>query len=450
MKAPLLLLSAAITAGAALGGYWYGQAKASASAEARTLVRIQQAVAEAKAGSAKESAASTRVPMPRGISGDNLADIFSSPGPLDRFQGIFAFVQGLPAARIEEEILKAREAMQAGNFDADRMFAMHLLMTRYGLEEPQKAMAWLGGQDMMTRGFGTVTVLASMASKDPQAAAKFFSDPENPILKVPRMGSFAALGLAREWSRTDPAGALAWAKTLPEESRAGAYTGVVGGMMTEDPKAAIRTAQELPPGEDRERLMGNLSESWANRDPEAALKWAGTLEGEEKSEATRKALNGWASRDPKAASAYVATLPPEQRDAAVGTVAGRWANQNPAEAATWLSGQAEGDGKKDAMGSVMNSWTAMEPEKASAWLRDQPEGVSKDQGIVSLANSQMKSDPEAAMTWASTISNPATRSLQMKTNMRQWARRDAGAASAWAQSAPGLTPEDRAELLPAK
>jgi hypothetical protein len=42
------------------------------------------------------------------------------------------------------------------------------------------------------------------------------------------------------------AGAMAWAKSLPEDSRGGAYTGLIGGMMGEDPLAASRTAAELP------------------------------------------------------------------------------------------------------------------------------------------------------------------------------------------------------------
>jgi hypothetical protein len=96
----------------------------------------------------------------------------------------------------------------------------------------------------------------------------------------------------------------------------------------------------------------------------------------------------------------------------------------------------------------MGTWSESDPEKASTWLVDQPAGPSKDTGIVSLANSQVKSDPEAALTWAATINDPTTRSLQLKGNVRQWARRDAAAATEWVTTAPGLTPEERTELMP--
>ena len=445
---PLALLT---TAGAA-AGYWIGHSQSGREAGESTRIEVAQAVALAtanvKAEAERAAMLRTGIPMPRGINGNSLNEIMASPGPLDRFQGIFSHVQNLPADQIEAEILLAREAMQAGNFDPERLFAMHLLMTRFGLEQPERAVTWLNGQDMMTRGFGTVTVLASLASKDPQAAAKFFNDPDNPILKMPRVGSFAALGVAREWSRSDPAGAMAWAKSLPEDSRAGAYTGLVGGMMAGDPLAATRTAKELPPGEDRERLMGNIAETWGNKDPQAALTWARTLEGEEKTEATKKALNGWANKDPKAAAAHLATLSPQESDKYTGAVAGRWANRNPSEAAAWLTNQPEGEGRKEAMGSVMGSWAETEPEKASAWLVNQPVGASKDTGIVTLANSQVKTDPEAALTWAATIQDPTTRSLQLKANVRQWARRDASAASQWVTTSPGLTAQERTELMP--
>lgn len=453
MKPSTLLTVLVLTTTGTAAGFWIGQSRAAGRAEESSRQAVNRAIAEAtaavRAEAERKAAQNTVIPMPRGMNGSSLNDIMSAPGPLDRFQGIFSHVQNLPADQIEAEILNARDAMQAGNFDPERLFAMHLLMTRFGLEQPEKAVSWLNGQDMMTRGFGTVTVLASLASKDPQAAAKMFNDPDNPILKMPRVGSFAALAVAREWSRRDGAGAMAWAKSLPEESRAGAYTGLIGGMMAEDPMAATRTAKELPPGEDRERLMGNIAETWGNKDPQAALAWAGSLEGEEKTEASKKALNGWANKDPKAAAAHMATLPPAESDKYVGSVAGRWANRNPAEAAAWLTTQPEGDGRKEAMGSVMGTWAEAEPEKASAWLVTQPTGASKDQGIVTLANSQVKSDPEAALTWAATISDPTTRSLQLKANVRQWARRDATAAGQWVAASPGLSPEERTELMPA-
>lgn len=444
----------ALTGTVITASYWWGHSQATAAALEATRLEVQEAtaLASASAKSAAERAAALKstIPMPAGMGMDDagLAGIFGAPGPLDRFQGIFSHIQNLPADQIESEILRVREAMQAGSMDPDRLFAMHLLMTRFGLEQPERAVTWLNGQDMMTRGFGTVTVLASLASKDPQQAAKFFNDPDNPILKMPRVGSFAALGVAREWSRSDPAGALAWAKSLPEDSRAGAYTGLVGGMMAEDPLAATRTAQELPPGEERERLMGNIAENWGTKDPKAALAWANGLEGEEKTEATKKALNGWANKDPKAAADHLGTLPAGERDKYTGSIAGRWANRNPAEAAAWVTTQPEGDGRKEAVGSVMGTWSESDPEKASTWLVDQPAGPSKDTGIVSLANSQVKSDPEAALTWAATINDPTTRSLQLKGNVRQWARRDAAAATEWVTTAPGLTPEERTELMP--
>ena len=452
MKTSYLIILVGLTTAGAAAGFWLGFHSAvrstGDSSRQQIALAVAQAAASAKADAEKAALLRTGIPMPRGMKGTSLNDIMSAPGPLDRFQGIFSHVQNLPADQIEAEILLARDAMQAGNFDPERLFAMHLLMTRFGLEQPDRAVTWLNGQDMLTRGFGTVTVLASLASKDPQAAAKFFNDPDNPILKMPRVGSFAALGVAREWSRSDPTGALAWAKSLPEDSRAGAYTGLVGGMMAEDPLAATRTAKELPPGEERERLMGNIAETWGNKDPRAALAWAATLEGEEKTEANKKALNGWANKDPKSAAAHLATLPAAEGDKYLGAVAGRWANRNPSEAAAWLGTQPEGDGRKEAMGSVMGSWSETEPEKASAWLVTQPTGASKDTGIVTLANSQVKSDPEAALTWAATINDPTTRSLQLKANVRQWARRDNAGASRWVASTPGLTTAERTELMP--
>ena len=448
--AAALLASVAVAGGA---GYWFGHTNGSRSAEEKGETAARLAADEAArarrlaADAAEKARKAADVAMPGQFQGADLTTIMNAAGPMDRLQGIFAFIKNMPLDQIPDKLAEIKAQFLAKQFDPERLFAAHLLMMRMSLEKPDMAKEWLAAQDPLTRGIGTMTMLGSMAATNPAEAVKMFTDPSNPMMKFPQAAQFAALAMAREWSRSDPAGAMAWASGLPEESRGGALMGIFTSQIAENPEAASRNVMSLEKGEQRERLVGQVAEGWAARDPQAALAWAKTLEGEERAEATRKTIEGWANKDPKAAASHLDSLPAEDRDKHVPAVAGRWAGQDPAAAAGWLDKQPEGEGKKDSMGWVVGSWTQSDPEAASTWLDKQPAGESKDAGIVALANSQVRSDPAAAMAWSATISDPEVRTEQMTNQSRQWMRRDSEAATAWINQNPTLTPEEKAVML---
>ncbi|MBP7951457.1 MAG: hypothetical protein KA004_17575 [Verrucomicrobiales bacterium] len=450
MKPSVIIIAAGAAALGAVGGYLGGKSTAT-----QQVNSLEVALAAAKEGGAEKKTAAklsaesgdSGVVMPGQFRNASLREIFASPGPMDRFQAVMAYVKGLPPRELERALTDVRDQMRGGGFDPEKLFAMHLLLVRYGNENYEGALKYLKGQDPFAQMLGTGTVLASLATKDPALAAKVLAEQNQTGGGLPRSGQMAAQSIAREWAKQDPQAALAWAKELPEGMRGGALEGVLGTMMTENPTGAAKIAMEMPEGDDRARVLGQMAEGWASRNPEEAMKWVAGLPESERGEATKRALNGWAMEDPKAAAAWIGTLPADRQDENLSAVAGRWAWQQPAEAAAWVAGQAEGEGKKEAVRNVMGSWVETQPEAASAWLREQPPGPSKDQGIVALAGSQVKSDPEAAMIWASSISDAEIRRNQVKSTARQWMKKDAAGAEAFVQQTPHLTAEDKSALL---
>jgi hypothetical protein len=212
-KPTLLTLVLLGTAAGAAGGYWFArqQGEVRVARERALLVQEREAAARSAAVAAAPVAAATagasKVVAPPGWESLSLAEIMAAAGPMERFQALMAYVQNLPKNRIEEALGKVRASMQ-GRFDPESMFAMHLLLTRYGTEDSGKALNYLKSLDLMTQGFGTSTVLASLASKDPAAAAKYFEDTTNPLLNVPMASGFMAGAVAKEWAKQDPEAAL--------------------------------------------------------------------------------------------------------------------------------------------------------------------------------------------------------------------------------------------------
>ena len=80
----------------------------------------------------------------------------------------------------------------------------------------------------------------------------------------------------------------------------------------------------------------------------------------------------------------------------------------------------------------MTNWTTADPVAASTWLAEQPAGESRDAGAATLARVTFDSDPEAALSWGASISNEKFRGVAVEMGLREWGKRDAGAAQAWA------------------
>ncbi len=388
--------------------------------------------------------------LPAGYEKMTLPEILDAAGPMERFQAIMARVQRMPKGEIESALKEMKKFTQ-GRFDPESMFATHLLLTRYGQEDHVGALAYLKGQDVWTQGFGMSTVLSSLASRDPKAAAEYFKDENNAALNMPQISGFMSGAVAKEWARQDPEGALTWAKGLREGLGGGAMASIIGSVAVQDPQKAAGMISDLKSGDDKNRVIDSLAQGWGARAPEEAMKWAATLNGEERTKALAKTLEGWAGNDPASAAAYVSqSATSGERDKLLAGVAGPWSRKEPDQAAAWLQSQAEGKGKEEATRQLMWTWTAAQPAQASTWLAQQPEGPSKDEGIITMAGQTFSTDPEAAVTWAATIGDADKRKTHLKRGVEGWLKKDEPAALRWLQSSSSLTPEERTSFVPVK
>ena len=400
-----------------------------------------------KDGAAAGSAGG-EVMMPEGFEDvRSIKDIMAKAGPRDRFQAMMAFIEGIDSHEIEGALAEIR-AGAANQFDPEAMFASHLLLMRWGEEDPEAAFASLQKIGMMERAFGSMSVLAAVASTDPQAAADWLMAPDNLMAMVPRAGDFMATTVTKEWAKRDPDAALAWAKGLPEGKRAGAYNGVLGSLAADDPQRASQMAMELEAGKDRENLIGNIAESWSKKSPAEAMAWAQGLEaGKERDTAISKSLGGWAQAAPLEAAAFLDQMGEEEKAAHVGAVAGRGLGRPPREPPLGWRTRRREKARTRACARRCGCGAATEPAAASTWLASQPEGPSRDHGIVSLASTTFDEDPASAVTWAAAISDEQMRQEHVNRGVTRWLKDEPEAATQWLQSNDVLSQEERQQFL---
>jgi hypothetical protein len=393
--------------------------------DSRTGGRLHPDSLEAKRG--RGSAAEAKSGAPK-----TLSEILAMRDPLDRYEALLAFVRRLPSDQIGEMLKELRSG--SSKLDGEARLIAHLLLTRWGQEDPEAAFASLGKVNAKRGGGDAITILAALAATDPARAVAWLSDPENGLPQQAWMGHMLARTIAEEWARQDSDAALAWAASLSDsEQRSGAYAGIIGNLLERNPERAAAIALALDPA-DRPNLLGEIAETWARQAPEAAVAWANSLNATERAEALSNALGGWAATAPAEAAAYVDSLPAEERGDHVGRLGRTWAQEAPAEAAAWLGTQEESVGRADAMGHVMWNWTNVDPEAAADWLGEQPAGPSYDNGVAGLAKAATNTfdDPETGVGWASTIENEQLRTAMTQHTLGRWMRQDPVAAQAWA------------------
>ena len=211
MKNPWIFPAAALVLGA-VGGFLTGKNTSSTAAAppeegSVTRTRSQSRPLAARADAKRSSSSASR--------GHSTAEILRTAGQSDRLQALMDFYAGLTPEQLEEEAAKLEDLPMS-----ERIMASLLLFGKWAETDPTAAMAYTEKMGFAGN-FVRPTVLQSWASKDPQGAAKYYSDNARQFAMMGMMGGGrgpmgggGASVIASEWARQDPTAAFAWAGTL--------------------------------------------------------------------------------------------------------------------------------------------------------------------------------------------------------------------------------------------
>ena len=375
-----------------------------------------------------------------------LKTILNAPGQLGRMEALLGFVKNLDAEGVEAALPFIRGMGRGG----DQFMSMGLMMGRYAEIDPERALAYVGKQGGMERGFGTSSILRSWAATDPRAAADYLTNNVIGSGGDDWMLRRTAGSLASEWAKQDPQAALVWADTLSNELKGDAMNNIVEQLTSQDPLEAAKVAMGFD-GEQRERSLRTIADQWSRNEPEEAVKWAEALTVEGKTQALEEAVESWVEKDTDAAVAYMEKMDQGERDQIMKEVVEKWGRKGAEaqpDAAEWVASQPDGKGKVDATGEIVGQWMRTDAESASGWLNEQPEGDAKDRGIAALLRDRsVREDPEAAVAWADSITDSEMRSEQVESSARNWLSKDRASALEYLESTNSLSAEQKTKLI---
>lgn len=263
------------------------------------------------------------------------------------------------------------------------------------------------------------------------------SDPTNAMtlalqLEDPRLQSMAVQTLALAWAFDS--GTLA-----SKDSLSTAMLGAVVALASTNPEKAALLAQTNLEGRSQMFALMSVAKQWARTDPEGALAWASSLDpsDRESSRLAGETARRVAETDPQLVAGYLDKITDEQtRLWTTSQVAEKWSEKDPKAAASWAVNLKEANAQSRAVHTVAREWAQIDYQAAAAWakgLGDEKLSLAAARGV---AREWGENDPQAAMQYASSIAAGDSRNAVLQSLAEGWASIDRDAAKAWAAALP--------------
>ena len=220
---------------------------------------------------------------------------------------------------------------------------------------------------------------------------------------------------------SNPLSGEASSAQLPPRTRT--YQGIFSGPLL-NPLKAVEIAQSLKPGGEQDRMMDQIAQAWAIRDPDAAMEWARQRSNADERERLQEIII--AEREKQDAPDAPESQIIDQLSDAVAHI--------------------DADSSKEVhVENLTQKWAAKNLSAAFEWAEQQPEGEIRDNLIKRIALVQSLSAPvEAARLVAEQITPGPGQAEAAIMVVHQWGLRDFAGATAWVASFPEGALKERA------
>lgn len=252
-----------------------------------------------------------------------------------------------------------------------------LLADRWALESPEDAVTWLSELKFNDpRNPYLFAALSQWASRDPQKAMAWFES-HQPVER--ESAEYLKAGLIRGMARKNPEDALEFLLGQSKALGRSAIDFILGAWSQEGAGVLFAGIDAIPLDRPDLRLeayrkaASHLTYSMLGTARDHAL----NLENQEERRALQSAIaNRWAQRDPVAALQWAGEVSDPR---VTGIVAKYWARQEPLEASAWLETRKGGAGYDLSARAVAWSVVGMDPQRAFLQISGmQSEGLRRE------------------------------------------------------------------------
>ena len=330
---------------------------------------------------------------------------------------------------------------------SQRMLAMNLLFSRWAENDPKGS--WersqqMGFPEMFMARAGAVS---GWAASNPEALAQEYSNNPDEFGMGPGgrgRGDTAAM-IAGEWAKQNPEAALKWAQTLDDREAADAISGVFNELSQQDPQEALRMAATLDDNA-RGDAYESIAASWAISDYAAADQWINSL-SEGQGKVRFAAIESLANASPSQAARETTKLPAgEERDDLVAEVSREWARQDAPAAFEWLTESGSEGAVEEGIGRVVGALSREDPERVLDYIDSQDAGEVRDNAVQGYIYGNRDAPAAETIRLAETISGEDDRQRAVTRVAYEWAREDPEATLQYLETTDSIGEDSRERI----
>lgn len=295
------------------------------------------------------------------------------------------------------------------------------------------------------------TIIQKIAENRPALALGFLSEETDQGPKSLMGDSNFIESSIKTWSKDDPAAALAWVRkykgTFPLNSIERVNYELIRGVATRDPQAAFRLLGEMKKGDPVEQgFYSVMDECKTPEQLSAALsglpEYLKTIEDENKKAVIKGQAKGWLAFSASKTgfesgtkwieSANLSAEEIEDFSSNLGGNIDHIKNEDVAKWAQWIWNHSAADGGDKSVRNFMEGWARNDYRAAAEWIKAAPDGPSKNSSVRAYAELVSEYEPETAVPWADSLPAGSERDATLKTIRKNWAKKDAEGAAAFA------------------
>ncbi|MGJ8676185.1 MAG: hypothetical protein ACSHX0_01575 [Akkermansiaceae bacterium] len=330
---------------------------------------------------------------------------------------------------------------------ADRMMVGYLLFARWGEEDPYGAMSYTKTMGRMG-GFVSSTVLKSWASKDPAEAASYYAENPNDFRGGRGPDMEAASVIAAEWALQDQGAAIEWALSLNGDDKSSSIRSIFSQMAADDPANAAIMLASITDDQSRIEAQNTIAREWAAKDWDATEAWISSLPAGDQAAATARALRGLSDQDYAVAASKISLLP-EGADfnRTMESIADDWKDVDPEATAMWILQEGTEASQRQSIGDTVETWTDTDPEASYNFVTGLESGRVRDEAVSSFVRSNRDGDLAVNLNLAESITDEGQRARAISAPISVWMREDKDAATAYVNSLDSVSDSYKRQII---
>ena len=231
--------------------------------------------------------------------------------------------------------------------------------------------------------------------------------------------------------------AAAWQRALASRNSERLLSEAGLAWVERDPVSALNAAAALADADHRRSFTEVLMTRWASIDPDAAMHWGLSQDGQTRLPLLRGVAAGIARNSAEAALGFALELAGRERREAAQMAFGLWARKDPVGAAEALGMLDDGTIFAASSGTIVDEWAKQDPRAAFEWFASNDAGTRDYSHYWTISHTLgriAQSDPELALELASGLAGEA-RGRGLSAVVNTWAESDPYRAAAWLEDA---------------